>query len=236
MIISMRSIAATPSFSFRHRPTLSIRHPRRSGDPGRATKLGPWIPAFTGMTKERNARLTLKRHLIAALELQDLPRLVRRCDLKGEAFQHLADDADLIGVGFGKLAGAGPKRILETDAYIGAHGGADGGEGDLIATGAQDRPLIAVLEQPVGRSLHMHEILGMGPDAAQYAEDRLDEQRRLDQAAVEEMAQIVEMGDVIAFELEARAVARERRQDVFDIPEGIAEHQVAGVLQMLALP
>ena len=51
------------------------------------------------------------------------------------------------------------------------------------------------------------QVLGMRADAAEDAEDRLHEQRRLDQLAVEEMRQRVEMADVVAFEFEARAVA-----------------------------
>src|SRR6516164_4363966 len=44
------------------------------------------------------------------------------------------------------------------------------------------------------------------------------------------------MGDVIAFELEARTVARAGPEDVLDILEGVAEHEIAGVLEMNALP
>ena len=34
-------------------PSLSHRHPRESGGPGRATHWFPWIPAFAGMTTEK---------------------------------------------------------------------------------------------------------------------------------------------------------------------------------------
>ena len=51
---------------------------------------------------------------------------------------------------------------------------------------------------------------GCGADAAEDAEHRLHEQRRLDQAAVEEMPQRVEMADVVALDLEAGVVARRR--------------------------
>ena len=43
--------------------------------------------------------------------------------------------------------------------------------------------------------------------AAQDAEDRLHEQRRLHQPAIEEMREVVEMADVVALELEPRAAA-----------------------------
>ena len=53
----------------------------------------------------------------------------------------------------------------------------------------------------------MDEVFGIGADAAQDAEDRLHEERRLHQPAIEEMGQVVEMADVVALELEARAAA-----------------------------
>jgi hypothetical protein len=52
----------------------------------------------------------------------------------------------------------------------------------------------------------MDEVLVIGADAAQDAEDRLHEERRLGEAPVEEMGQAIEMADVIAFELEAGAM------------------------------
>ncbi len=79
-----------------------------------------------------------------------------------------------------------------------------------LRAGAQHRPVIIVAEQPVGGALHMHDVFGMRADAAQDAEHRLHEQRRLDQAAVEEMPQRVEMADVVALDLEAGVVARRR--------------------------
>ncbi len=59
--------------------------PAKAGIQGRRLRRLPWIPAFAGMTEEGKASLTSERHLIAAFELQDLPRLVRRCDLEGES-------------------------------------------------------------------------------------------------------------------------------------------------------
>ena len=49
-----------------------------------------------------------------------------------------------------------------------------------------------------------------------------------DQLAVEEMREIVEMADVVAFELEARAVRlAQLLKNAFDILEGISEDEVA---------
>ena len=51
-----------------------------------------------------------------------------------------------------------------------------------------------------------------------------------DQPAVEEMGQVVEVADVVALELEARAAAlAELLQDVLDVREGVAEDEVAAV-------
>ena len=76
----------------------------------------------------------------------------------------------------------------------------------------------------------------MGPDAAQDAEHRLHEERRLDHAAVEEVGQVVEVADVVALELEAGAVAAARGQNILDVLVGVLEHEIAAVLQVRALP
>ena len=57
-----------------------------------------------------------------------------------------------------------------------------------------------------------------------------------DQAAIEEMREIVEMAGVVAFELEARAGARQRLQNELDVLERVPEDEVARVLQRLRLP
>jgi hypothetical protein len=50
------------------------------------------------------------------------------------------------------------------------------------------------------------------------------------------MLQIIEMRDVVAFELEPGVVLVAGLQDVLDILEAVAEHHVARPLQMLAFP
>ena len=52
----------------------------------------------------------------------------------------------------------------------------------------------------------MHDVLGMGPDAAENAEDALHEEGRLHEALIDEMGERVEVADVVALDLEARAV------------------------------
>jgi hypothetical protein len=48
-------------------------------------------------------------------------------------------------------------------------------------------------------------ILMVGADAAQYAENGLHKERRLDQTAIDKMRQIVEVSDIVALVLEAGA-------------------------------
>ena len=76
----------------------------------------------------------------------------------------------------------------------------------------------------------------MRADAAEDAEHGLHEERRLDQPALEEVGEIVEMGRVVALELEARAGVAERPQHELDILVGVAEHEVARIFQRLSLP
>ena len=95
-----------------------------------------------------------------------------------------------------------PTRTLPP--MIAAH--ADEGQ-QLVAAGREHRPVVLVAEQLVGDALHVDDVLRIGADAAEDAEDRLHEQRRLDEAALEEMGEGVEMADVVALELEARAAA-----------------------------
>src|SRR6185295_10663171 len=73
-------------------------------------------------------------------------------------------------------------------------------------------------------------------DAAEDAEDRLDEERRLDDAAIGEVAQRVEMADVVALDLEARAVLGAGGQDVFDIRKAVFEDALARALEIGPLP
>jgi hypothetical protein len=79
-------------------------------------------------------------------------------------------------------------------------------------------------------------ILSMRADAAEDAEHGLHQEGRLDQPAVGEMSEVVKMANVVALELEARAVCRHRGHRELDIFEGVAKNQIAGALQVLPLP
>src|SRR6185437_2939163 len=125
-----------------------------------------------------------KRHLISALERKNLARLVGRRDLVAKAFENLAHLRDLLGVRLGEPAGADPERILHADAHVAAHRRRHGGNPHLALPGAEHRPVIVVAQKPVGGTLHHHHVFRMRADAAQDAEHRLHEHRRLDKAAV----------------------------------------------------
>src|SRR5260221_12232428 len=179
----------------------------------------------------------LEGDLVAALELQDIARLGGAGDLEREIFQDGANTADLLGIGLGELALAEIDRILKPDADAAAHHGRHGDERQLMPPGGEDRPVILVAEKLVGDALHVRDVLGIGADAAEDAEDRLHEEWRLDEAAIEEMREVVEVADIVALELEARAAAlAQLLQDVFDVLEGVSEDEVARVLEVLALP
>ena len=76
----------------------------------------------------------------------------------------------------------------------------------------------------------------MRPDAAQDAEHGLDEERRLDQPAIGEVAQRVQVADVVALDLEARAVGRAGVQDVGDVAERVLEDPVVGLFEVRPFP
>src|SRR6185312_14159694 len=147
-----------------------------------------------------------KRHLVAALERQDLTRFIGRRYFQPQAFENLADLGHLLGIGFRQFSGADPKRILHADPYVAPDGGGDRRDTHLILTGTEHRPMIVVAEQTVGCPLHHHDVFRMRADAAENSEYRLNEQRWFHQTAIEEMPQRVEMSDVIALDLEPGAV------------------------------
>src|SRR5688572_31647661 len=76
----------------------------------------------------------------------------------------------------------------------------------------------------------------MRADAAQDAKDGLYEERRLHDAAVGEVAQRVEVADVVALDLEAGAVAGTGGEDVLDVGERILEDALARAFQIGPLP
>ncbi len=82
----------------------------------------------------------------------------------------------------------------------------------------------------------MHDVLGVRTDAAEDAENALHEEGRLDEAAVDEMGERVEVADVVALDLEARAVVGAGGQDFLDIGEGVLEDAILRAFEIGALP
>ena len=108
----------------------------------------------------------------------------------------------------------------------------------LVPPGAQHgKPVVFPPEQAVRGIAHVDQIGRIRPDAAQDAEDELDEERRPHQALVDEVGQVVEMAHVVALELEAGAVGlAQRAQDVRDVLEGVAEDLVLHALDVGLFP
>ena len=72
----------------------------------------------------------------------------------------------------------------------------------------------------------------MRPDAAADAEYRLDEQRRLEQAPIEEVRSGVEVADVVALDLEAGFVLAAAFQDRGDVLERVLEDALVGTREL----
>src|ERR1700689_3150068 len=195
------------------------------------------IPATAAARFFTRLSIMSEGYSVAALERQHLARFLGRRDFERQVFQDEADAPHLLRVRLGELALADIKRILEPDAHIAAHDRAHGDERQLVAAGGEDRPVVLIAEQLVSDAFHVAEIVGIGADAAEDAENGLDEERRLDQLAVEEMSERVEVPDVVAFELKARAVAfAQILQAALDILKGVLEDEVARHLQVFRFP
>src|SRR6266403_1416070 len=110
-------------------------------------------------------------------------------------------------------------------------------ERHLVPPGSKHRPAIGIAtEQPVSGLAHEHEILEIGTDTTEDTEDHLDEERGLDEPAVDKMRQIVKMANIVAFVLEPRACVTQRLENVGDVAEGVAENIVVGVDDIGLLP
>src|SRR6266702_5430659 len=109
----------------------------------------------------------LELNAIGTLQGQHLPCFRRRRHLIAELLDDAANLRHLLGVARRKLAGADVERVLKPDAHIAAQHRGRAAEIELVATARQHRPQIIVAEQPVGGSLHEHEIVHVGADAAE---------------------------------------------------------------------
>src|SRR6516165_4884232 len=191
-------IPATASARLRTRLSIIVRPARSEGDP------------------------------IAALEREHRPGFVRRGDLERQVLDNRPDGADLIGIARGKLAAADPQRILEPDPDIAAHDRAHRYQRQLVAARCEDRPGIGIAKELVGDPLHVDEVLRIRTDTAEDPKYSLNKKRRLNHATVEKMREIIEMADIVAFELEAGAATLPQiLQDPLDVDKGVAENKIA---------
>ncbi|MCY1521447.1 hypothetical protein D9M68_562600 [compost metagenome] len=144
---------------------------------------------------------------------------------------------DLLGIAYRKRPAAVVEAVFQPDADVSAHGGGHGDHRHLMAAGGQYREAVVVTEELVGDAFHVRQVLRIRTDAAEHAEDELDEEVPGHQAAVAEMRQRIEMADVITFKLEASAAALAKpRQDEFHVGEGVLEDGAPRCFKKLRFP
>ena len=64
----------------------------------------------------------------------------------------------------------------------------------------------------------------------------LHEEGRLHQTAIDEMGERIEMADVVALDLEARAVVGASREDLLDVGEGVLEDAFLRAFEIRPFP
>src|SRR5690606_11043027 len=131
---------------------------------------------------------------------------------------------------------ARPEGVLQSDAQIASHQHRLHRDRHLVAAGPKHRPLVGIAEQPVGGTLHVDHVFRMGANAAEETEHALDEEGWLDEAAIDEMGDRVEVADVIALDLESCAGLRTGSKNPLDIGKGVLEHPVARAFEIWTLP
>src|SRR6266496_498365 len=82
----------------------------------------------------------------------------------------------------------------------------------------------------------MRHVFGMRADAPQNSKNSLHKQWRLDQAASDEVMQVVEMARVVAFKFEARSIFAQCPDDEFNLFVGVAKDNVPRAFQSPHLP
>src|SRR5690606_38853510 len=79
-------------------------------------------------------------------------------------------------------------------------------------------------------------IFRIGAETSENAEDRLNEEGRLHRSLVDEIRKIVEVGGVVALELETRLAGRAQVEHALDRGEAVGEDVVDGVGDVGPLP
>src|SRR5216110_2518466 len=210
-------LSDSPSFAARMRASGSTEPPGGYGETNLTTFVGHSC-AWTGSASSASNR-NLKSDIPPPFEFEHVARIAGRRDGESQFLQDAPRLRHLLGVGFRELAAAEPQAVLQPDAHVAAHHRAHRGDEHLVAPGAEHRPQVGIAEQSIGGALHVQHVLRMRADAAADAEHRLDEERRLQQLAVEKMRRGVEVPDVVALDLEARVVVAAALQDVRNIFE-----------------
>src|SRR3954470_14274367 len=113
---------------------------------------------------------------VATLQPEHPARLVRRGDLQRELAQDTGDLLDLLRVALSEHPPREINTVFQAHANASSEYRALHHKRYLMPSRSQYRPDVVVPEQPICGTLHVHQVLGMGPDAAEDAEDRLHEQ------------------------------------------------------------
>src|SRR5689334_21418243 len=187
-------LSASVSLAAKSRASGSTEPPGGYGETNLTVLVGH---SCANAGNDRHSRInTLESHISSSFQLEHFASLVGGRDRKAQLLQYSFRLAHLLGVSLCELAAPEPQAVFEADSHVAAHHRRHGGDEHLVAPGAEHRPVVGVAEQAVRRALHVHHVLGVRADAAADAEHRLDEQRRLDQAPLEEVRAGVEVADV----------------------------------------
>ena len=76
----------------------------------------------------------------------------------------------------------------------------------------------------------------MGADSAAQAKHRLNQQRWLDELAIDKMRGRIKMANVVTLDLKARVILTARFQDISDVFKRILEHPIVAIREIRALP
>jgi len=74
---------------------------------------------------------------------------------------------------------------------------------------------------------------GSGPRPPENSEDGLNEERRLDDVAIDKVGKIIEVANVVALDFQASTALSKIAKNVFNVGEGILEDKVFHALDLL---
>src|SRR5579863_202632 len=169
--------------------------------------------------------------------MQRLPYFVGCGYFKRKFFQNAAYFSYLVGVTCRLDAWAEVEIVLQSYADIRSQDSSHGQQRHLVTSCTQYRKMIVISsKQPVCRGSHDENIFRVWTKPAEDSENSLDKDRGLDDLAIEEVSKVVKMTDVITFEFKTSACFPEIAKNVFNIREGIPEHEVFHTFNLLLLP